>query len=189
MLDIDGVLADFTLAFTRLMAAQHNYKEKPTYGTLEETDWHSFQGYTAEDINQAWEHVKKSDRFWEDVPPIEPDLDEAAHLSWRRDLDLYFVTSRPVGIRAKHQTETWLELNEVACPTVIVTGSKGHIAQAIGATHMIDDKPSNLMAVWEHSPSTETFLVKRGYNTELHGYPKARLVSGMGEFVEVMDGV
>lgn len=80
--------------------------------------------------------------------------------------DVYFVTARP-GLDVKRQTETWLRLQGIEDPTVVISSKKGEMAKAIGADFSIEDKAGNAVYVSYQSPG-KSYLVNRPYNQFSH---------------------
>lgn len=192
MVDIDGVLADFIWSFTSLLA--NLFGGRP-YHTWEQWDWGTINGFTREQVSEAWDTVRGSRSFWVGVPDLlssdgVPEV-EGVRLLWREavkgHIDLYLVTSR-VGSTAKAQTEMWLRERNIYHPTVIVSGLKGFVARGVGATAAIDDSPAQLRSIYEHSPKTVVSVRDWAYNRCVEGYVGTR-VGSVQEFVKQLEVV
>lgn len=166
--DIDGVLANFCLAFMDLLVevtgrdlVPESVKENTR--TIPIWNWPAHYGYTREEEQRAWDRVKESDEFWQTLkamPGATELLDQLNHVNG----DVYFVTSR-LGNSAKRQTETWLRFYGAWEPTVLVNyGNKGKIAQGLQLTHFIDDNADNCKAVLAEVPACSIYLLRCGYN-------------------------
>jgi hypothetical protein len=75
---------------------------------------------------------------------------------------VYFVTAR-LGKSVKQQTEQWLQTFGITNPTVLVTTSKADAARVVGATHAIDDKAGNAVAI-QYMSTAKSYLLDRPYN-------------------------
>ena len=167
VVDIDGVLADFILGFTKLAAIKH--PDIPVYSALQQKSWDGFAGMSETQITQTWERVLKSPNFWQDLPT----LASPATFTWLNKLNLqaqvYFATNR-VGKDPLYQTKQWLQSHGIFEPNVVVTKRKGEFCRVVNATYAIDDKADNASAIaWlserEGYPArTIPFLLTRPYN-------------------------
>lgn len=177
-LDVDGVLADFTAGFARILDP-----ESPvTTGTETKASWDD--DLTPEQSAGAWAVVKGSRYFWSRLAPI-PSAEELRRLfEVCREHDAYFVTAR-LGYKAKEQTEAWLRAH-VGCqnPSVIVTRAKAQVAAAIGADYALEDNATNAIAI-AHCARTKSYLVDRHYNQfdESRIGARVRRVKTLGEFL------
>ncbi len=161
VLDVDGVLADFIHGFTRLA---NDMFGTPVYSTLQQLTWDNFDGLDKKQISSVWEVIKKSNFFWSSLPPMATKNEFQLLNGLAEQNDVYFATSRP-GIRAKYQTEAWLETNGIWNPTVIVTSDKGETAKVVKADALLDDKAGNVIFTQYHSPKTVPYIIDRQYNS------------------------
>jgi hypothetical protein len=162
MFDIDGVLADFKLGYTKL-AVDLGYMSTP-YGTLDErnTDW-EIPEITEAQTNVLWEKIKSSNMWWMQLEPMWPREVFRNINDLSRFKDVYFVTSR-VGVDCLGQSKAWLKGMGVYDPNVIVSSKKGEIARGIKANWMIDDKAGNVIYTMYHSTATEVYLLGAQFN-------------------------
>jgi len=160
--DIDGVLADFVLGFTRIANGMFGSR---IYGTVDQQEWNFEDGeFTKAQVSQVWEEIKRSNTYWEMLEPIPMEPGVFRELNMRNLVDdLYFVTSR-VGVNVKSQTESWLMKQGIWNPTVVISDKKGEIASAVEADALLDDKPGNVLAVHYLSRKTVPYLIDRNYN-------------------------
>jgi uncharacterized HAD superfamily protein len=158
--DVDGVLADFILAFTKLA---HSLFGTPITRTVDHLSWDKFPGLTDDDVFETWEAIQESSEFWLGLEPlVGPDVFSRIDQIERRGGRVYFVTARS-GEYAKQQTEQWLRTFGITNPTVIVTTSKAETARVVGATHAIDDKAGNAVAI-QYMSTAKSYLLDRPYN-------------------------
>jgi hypothetical protein len=171
--DVDGVLADFSTAYSNLVREitgrdlfhPGDAENAPTW------HWDTLRGYTKEEQGRVWDHIKNSGTFWAMLKPLagaellnQPQVWNQLH----RVNDVYYITSR-VGWQCKWQTELWLATNiNAELPTVLISSSKGLCAAALKLDVYIDDNFDNAVAVMEQSPKTRTYLLHRRYNSEPH---------------------
>ena len=158
LFDIDGVLADFILGYTKL-GMKMGFLNR-SWSTLSQRTWDMPEIPKAQQ-DAMWEKIKQDSWFWTELEPLQ-DKDTFAEIS---DLDgaVYFVTSRP-GVNVKHQTEMWLTQQGISRPTVLISSLKGQVASGLKATHLIDDKAGNCVYVAYESPKTQVYLLDREYN-------------------------
>ena len=169
-IDMDGVLADFNTEFFFLLdascptlcsSALPADRYMPDFW-----DWPLL--YSERDRARAWEQVRQSFHFWENLAPL-PDA-EAFLSALPYEADIYFITQRSRGRNIKKQTERWLMrygLPGRITPTVLLVespGAKGAIAAALQLTHFIDDRPENCEAVRHASPQTLVAMLDAPYN-------------------------
>lgn len=163
MLDVDGVLADFVLAFTTLGNKMFG---APILHTADQQSW-SFQSmglFTADQEAAMWRIVRE-DNWWQTLCPL-VSLDTFARINLlHRTYNVLFVTNRPSDIvPAQLQTKLWLENRGIYKPSVIVSKNKGEIAKAVSAVYSIEDKLENAWMIrWLH-PDCQSYLLDRPYN-------------------------
>lgn len=174
-LDIDGVLADFNKAFIERIIAvtgKDLFPARPF--DIPTWDYPQHYGYTNAECSAVWENIKQDETFWyqlfpyDGVPEFLSQLDSGAH-------DIYFITSRP-GIRAKSQTENWLEFHNFGLqtdsfsyPTVLISSDKGGLCKGLDIELYIDDRTENCLDVNHVSPKTRTIMLARPWNKPLPG--------------------
>lgn len=80
--------------------------------------------------------------------------------------DVYFITTR-VGVECKRQSELWLQKEGFMLPTVIISASKGQVADGIGLNVFIDDKPENIEdVIFGTIHGARCYLLNRPYNLD-----------------------
>lgn len=176
-IDIDGVLADFQPAYR---AALIKATGKDLYPDADYNAcypcWQHPQhwGYTNADNKAAWAIIADNEFFWEHLegyPNTEEALFNIHQNIAMRYWEVYFITDRP-GKWPKIQTERWLRgkntLNmtnrDEFRPTVLVTGEKGQMANALKLDSYIDDKWENCLDVWNASGQTHVWMLERPWN-------------------------
>jgi FMN phosphatase YigB (HAD superfamily) len=187
--DVDGVLADFVMAFTKEVLIHDNWDSqilKP-WGTRENrSKWNFSDVFTKQQIEDAWSRIKNDPEWWIKVPSMERcyTFDRIDDLQgWHHVL---FVTAR-VGKHAQWQTQYWLEERGVRKPNVVVTDKKGEIAAAVGAHYHVDDKPENAACVhWiaDRVPC-KSYFVEHDYRKGGPWLPeKIRRIKSVNEYLE-----
>lgn len=177
--DLDGVLADFSKAFT-LLASE-------TFGTSQVSDLTQVTWDYTEILNEdqrewVWELLKKTPEWWTTLSPL-VGLDTFSRIEMLTDYnEMYFVTNRFSSMRPPgEQTVTWLKDWGIINPRVIVSSRKGEIARAIKADYVLEDNWGNACAIHWMAEGCQTFLIRRGYNQE------ARMIIPNG--IAVVDSV
>jgi phosphoglycolate phosphatase-like HAD superfamily hydrolase len=165
LFDLDGVLADFTLGHRRIANAEFGL---PVYNTTDRphSSWDD-PDINREQENKIWQIIKDpASAFWLSLEPlVTPEtfdrinrLQEKAHV--------YFVTTR-VGATCKLQSSLWLELHGVELPSVIVTSNKGRIADILEADFAIDDKPDNVIDLYNSGYGSGVYVIDRPWNQKM----------------------
>lgn len=150
--DMDGVLANFNLAYSQLAERLfgNNLGRTDDY-TIWPPCW-SYErefGLTPAQVKELWQTIEASGKFWESLTILQSPatLNKVAALTKRVDVDTYFITSR-MGYLAKWQSENWLRWRVgVENPTVLISHRKGPAALGLNLTHFIDDRTENCIDV------------------------------------------
>lgn len=200
-IDIDGVLANFNKAYRAKLievtgrdlipeaACRSNEpgEEPPVWFYAE------FYGYTKDEDSKTWKAIIADPMFWRNLEHLRG----AKEFLWNLDCEVelhddniaqrpevYFITTRP-GTDVKGQTVTWLSDRDVDFPTVLITrGNKGQLAQGLGLTHFLDDKPENCFDVKAACPSAEVFMLSCRYNLDAQERAKELGIHVIGELNE-----
>ena len=144
VIDMDGVLVDWVLGFTRVLLAVQGRDIRLAYSTGAQQTWRfEDSGFDTPTVDKAWELIKASPTFWQDLPTLltEHERDEVRRLI--RTFDVKFVTSRP-GINTKQQTEAWLHACGLDGGTVVVAENKLPLLMALQPVAILEDKPSTI---------------------------------------------
>lgn len=161
IVDVDGVLADFTFAWAKTTAELTGVKI-----STDPHCWDWFRDVISKDQEALiWARVKASPLWWYEVPVLVSE-EEVRRVQAADDRhDLYFVTSR-VGETARSQTAAWLRRYfDVDDPTVIISNRKGDVAVGIDAHAAIDDKLEHACEIAVRTGTkAASFLLDRAYN-------------------------
>lgn len=159
VVDIDGVLADFPTAFTKILMKIEPQTKVDMYAPDFPCKWDWFDVFQQETVARAWIEVKGSPNFWS---TLQPTLNGATDIAVLNTLnynhEIYFVTNR-AGDNPKAQTEAWLERQGFDYPTVIICKDKQGFCNAIKADAIIEDLVDNMAGL-----ECQTFLIKKPYN-------------------------
>ena len=184
--DLDGVLADFNVAFVKLLIRYGADRTLFRPGDPEWPDrWAWYDQATPSAVLGAWGEAQNSQMFWRYLFPYPTAKKDFQTLNTARDQghDIYFLTTRP-GKTAKRETEEWIYWQGFCKPTVIITkdGTKHLVTESIQADMIVDDKPANL---YGHHEGCKRFLIDRPYNREAKfGY--GQRVSTVSEALNIM---
>jgi hypothetical protein len=172
--DLDGCLANFTKAYAKALieGTGKNYLP-PTWETdpnfPQTWNWHWDAGYDKGLCAKIWVEVVEGKGFWQNLEPLdgaEASLKQLNRLA-KQGHDVYFITHRS-GVKAKQQTELWLQEYGMETPTVLLTGRKLPAAISLGLEFFIDDKLETVLemaASYQHSvPPPHIFLKDAPYN-------------------------
>jgi uncharacterized HAD superfamily protein len=188
IVDLDGVLADFMLAITQLMAKEHP-TVKPTRAHQQKT-YVNHPDFPPGAFDKAFDWVKENAYdFNRDMESLLTQ-EEATYLTFIATIhEVYFVTARKGGAGALHGTQMFLRKKiGIHNPNVILTERKGEFARAIGATHAIEDKAENALSIADHSPNTKSYLLDRLYNRFDHSVVGGNVIR-VSSFAEFLDEI
>lgn len=187
--DLDGIFCDFNYSYRQLFIAVTGKdlfppewaERKNIYPPVWDYELHF--GYTKTERSDVWKRIRMSKCFWEELSPYEDNLLPFRDyiLDSDRNDEIYFITTRP-GTCVKAQTESWLYINGLDNPTVLLSDYKGHIAFGLDLHCFVDDKLENILSVQEHSPSTRVYLVDKLYNRAGRN-DKIKVIDNMREFL------
>jgi len=173
--DVDGVLANFSKGFHELTKKMYP-KWEPLYPPNEAPFWDDYCApLEPNKESEVWNAIKKSPSFWKMLEPLATDEEFGCIERLSYQCEVYFATHR-VGTAVKEQTEIWLQRQGILRNTVIVTPLKGQVADAIKATHLIDDKAGNAIYTAYHSPSTKSYILDKPYNRFDHRIVGRRVI-------------
>ncbi len=173
--DVDGVLANFTEVYGRLLIEfdpDHEVRWFPDSLDAEVGPpcwhWDYHYGYSKETTQRVWNCIKSTPSIW----AVLPELDNMALLrKWwlvnAEKHDIYFITNRP-GDGAKLATEEWLRngLQDSWTPTVLIVDNKGAACRLLNLDIYIDDRTENVQSVAEQAPTVHLFIQSRAYNRD-----------------------
>lgn len=181
--DVDGVLADFVLAFTT--EANRLFGDTPIYGAYQMKTWNGFAGLSTIQVKDTWKAVNASPVFWMRVPTLlnEANWEDLKKLNLKANV--YFATSRQ-GNDVLYQTKTWLEQYGVFKPNVVLSQLKGDFCRAVDADGAIDDNADNVNRIAWDSKATP-FLLSRLYNFYDEGNIGSPRVQRINRITEYLD--
>ena len=170
VLDIDGVLADFSRPFRRVLERYGAQLRPFEDGEPNVWDWELLYGATPEQREAAWEFVGAVPAWWGSLPlhtdVVEDVRTDLFALSQR--VPVVCVTARPANTWGA--TTRWLRQTlGLALPVVVAPRKKWQAIASLDPLIVVDDSPKVLThlsqhAAWEYSRPISTVLVARPYN-------------------------
>ena len=183
--DMDGVLADFALAFQEVEerlfgpgpGVSAGQPEKEEEAEAEAADVAEAAGLKPRPTDAAdetprptrrrrdmiWHDIRSTPDFWETLKPIEPGAVARIHeLMLRHKWEVFFITQRPYtdGDTVQRQTQRWLVAQGFDLPSVLVLGgSRGAAAGALRLDYHLDDNPQNCIDVIAESRAKPILIV------------------------------
>src|SRR3990167_10651921 len=144
-IDIDGVLANFTTAYTKV-AVELGLLAAPI-SPYDQSTWRF--DFPADPV---WREIDQRWNWWMTLEPIVSNYEVSIINMLISFNNVYFLTNRrsgKMGLSAKTQSEYWLGGVGIDIPhaQVIPCESKGELAKALGVTLAIDDKPENIFDI------------------------------------------
>jgi uncharacterized HAD superfamily protein len=182
--DVDGVLADFVAAFTKLAGCQ------PPWTTRENAaSWSFMDRITPQTVADTWAAVRDNPTWWLTLlPMVSEDVFDTIDMLHQHH-EVIFVTARLSNHNAQAQTHEWLERQGIWHPSVIVTHKKGEMAAAFGADYHIDDKPENAACVhWmaDRKPC-KSFLLVHPHTKEAWVPAGVRRITSVSEYLTAIE--
>jgi FMN phosphatase YigB (HAD superfamily) len=210
--DMDGVLADFNGAFraheARLFGASAPDAGRPRVAERRrdsadaETDPEREEERQAQARQHAearrredavWKAIEATPDFWTTLEPLDRRAVARIHeLMLRHRWEVFFITQRPFteGETVQRQTQRWLVAQGFDLPTVIVLrGSRGHAAAALGLDYHVDDRPQNCIDVAADSTAKTILIVPRTRQTAIASARKLGIgvAHTIGEALDILD--
>lgn len=171
--DVDGVVADFARAYRdieqrlfddrpgrpdepeREEREQEQRARDPARQAAETTAAGSTHARSSLDLRRRrdliWKEIQATPDFWTTLHPIEENGVRRIHeLMIRHKWEVFFITQRPAtaGSTVQRQTQQWLVGQGFDLPSVLViSGSRGGAAAALGLSYHVDDNPQNCLDV------------------------------------------
>lgn len=175
-IDIDGVLSDFCSHFSCFVNTTFNIKlaNRPT-------DW-SFS-LSAEKISPLFQEFIKQNGCWLEQRPLSY-LELKVVERFAETNVIYAISDRMPEPRAYTETRLWLDRHGLYHIGLVLSIQKRTVCEALGLTHFLDDKPSNV-AQFEGS-SVRCFLLDQPWNREASPY--LRRVHSITEFLSYITG-
>lgn len=164
--DVDGVLADFTGAFTKVINSLYGKYTLPE-GYVPK-DWHWTDVLTLDMEKAGFEEIKKLPDFWRSLAPFGEALTAVDKVS-RSEHDVIFLTARAssCGESITIQARKWLDKQRYELSrrsSIIAVGKpplKRQVIEGLGIAAMIDD----------HGPTVEGFDQMEGFQGYLLDRP------------------
>lgn len=157
--DVDGVLADFRSSF-HVAAVRALRREVPNPNDSPQ----SVGPLAPQDVRRVWDYIGKTQNWWMDVEPYEPEqIARLYSLTRAAGWEVFFLTKRPpsAGDSVQFQTQWWIERFGFYLPAVLtVPGSRGDIANGLRLDLVLDDQLINCVEVVSATP-TKALLMQR----------------------------
>lgn len=190
-IDCDGVIANFSLAFSQLLRKIYG-SQLPLVTDRDMIlawDWDVWYPLSKKEISAAWDVLMEEEDFWETLKVL--DIPQyrylKAQLNGKEHIDVFFITSRAPckGKTLTQQTMNWLSKMSWKNPQVIVTAHKGEVAHALGLNFFIDDKIENVLDVAHHAPKCRAYVLDYPYNRHPYeDFANLRRAKALREFVD-----
>lgn len=169
--DLDGVLADFTLAFRlaeeRLYGPTPSERESPEGENDAEASQRQPTGTTTtpHDMRSSavWKYIRSTPDFWTTVKPTDEGAVRRLYdLMIGHRWEVVFMTQRPStrGDTVQRQSQRWLVDQGFEMPSVfVIDGSRGAAAEALRLDYHVDDSTRHCLDVIAESRSKPILIV------------------------------
>ena len=147
VVDIDGVLADFSLAFTRRLADRGLIPSAIPCSAQQTWNFRDSLPVTRNDERAVWAEIDASHTFWAELPVVATEEDRIALHRRARRAGLVYMTGRlDRGNRTFAQTKHWLIGHGFPLGELVMQGDKARGVATLGGTviGIVDDKPDAL---------------------------------------------
>ena len=187
--DVDGVLADWTKAFTELANGLWGPGTAPELQESTAPQWTGPNQFTPEQrYHDTWEALLKTSMWWASLKPMVGT--DVFHRIARLSLEVpvYFVTNRWHFLDpANWQTTCWLRQYGVPNASVICSKDKGEIAWLLKVTHSIEDKHENARDIdgYIGPGGGKSYLINRLHNQQ--PYCPERRVDTVTQFLDIVE--
>lgn len=199
-IDIDGVLAQFSESFAKLLNANEP-GVVPDGFKFTSWGWPDTIRKGLEDT--GWGLVRETENFWTTLEPYEDNLEALRKfLVNNRDVEVFYVTSRTpsAGRSTLFQSNTWLtsqgvrvrNSTTIVMPYTLGKGhpiTKGQLYRDLAIDASIDDYPKNIHGALQASLDYRTghtpFLLDRPWN-ERAGELDAFRVASLKEYLNLI---
>ena len=145
LFDVDGVMADFTPAFTKVAARQG--KIPAPIESADQPDWHfDFP------VDSVWDEIDNTYNWWMTLDPLVNEEEVWMVNKVAKEHGVLFITNRNKdgkGFPVATQTRLWLSCIgiDTRFVDVICTDDKAETAKKYEVDLAIDDKPNNIVAL------------------------------------------
>jgi hypothetical protein len=182
-IDVDGVIADFRTAF-------HAAAVRCLRRDVEDSDDLESGGpVSPEDVRRVWDSIARTENWWMDVPPHEPEqIARLYRLTRANGWEVYFLTKRPpsAGDSVQFQTQWWIERFGFYLPAVLtVSGSRADVANGLRLDIVVDDQIVNCIEVISAAP-IKALLMLRSSDPAGRDYASSR---GIGVVSSLSEGI
>ena len=186
-IDVDGVVADFRSAFHDA-ALRCLKRDVP-----DQEDFESAGPLSPDDIRRVWDYIARTQNWWMEVPPYEPEQIARLYSAVRAmGWEVFFMTKRPpsAGDSVQFQTQWWIERFGFYLPAVLtVPGSRGEVANGLRLDIVIDDQIMNCIEVISAAPA-KALLMLRAADAVAREHASNRgigVVSSLSEAITVLE--
>ncbi len=183
--DIDGVLADFTVAARDVCKKLFNGRPDDS---LVQTGWgFDSLGMSSEEENLMWKAIDKSEDWWMNLKKL-PDTYMLEQLMDTGKYRIVFITNRKdgTGNPVDYQSSEWLsEKFNLRHANVILSDDKGPVVKGLKLDYYIDDRDKNVLEVLQAAPNCKTYMCKWPWKPSFQsGFPNT--VNNFNEFAKIL---
>jgi 5'(3')-deoxyribonucleotidase len=194
-IDLDGVLADFTIEMVRILRTELGVDLPADY---QATDWMWTEADLPKNaMNKAWDIIDATPHFWEMLNPLMPNIITMAEYFNEhagKDRDIFFITARKDGFGSstKAQSERWLYQylgQPKSAITVLPVKSgldKAEVIYALQLTHSIDDHTPTICNNNSLKNGHKAYLLDQPWNQDGKSYG-LKIVHSLNEFFEEVE--
>ncbi len=119
----------------------------------------------------VWDAIESTPNFWTTLRSLDEGAVGRIHgLMLRHGWEVFFITQRPFteGETVQRQTQRWLVAQGFDLPSVLVLrGSRGAAAAALGLDYHVDDRPQNCIDVAADSKAKTILIVSESNHTAI----------------------
>ena len=189
MLDLDGVLANFTKFF---LETAHRMFQTPLVSSV--SHWNYSEagiGLSKEMTRAVWEEILQTENLWEKLEPIveEEELQLLREMVEDPRYEFFAITARPQtpGRPVILQCHNWLEAHVCRGISVIPRRDKVKVCKGLDIEYAIDDSPVFVNELLEGG--INIYLQNQPYNQEVQGVIRVNSLRAFLEIIEEEQGM
>ena len=176
VVDIDGVLADFSLSFTALMSRRSDEKTQST--RFQQTWRFEDSGYSKESVKDAWDYIDGNPSWWTALIPIPSRLEFSLLRELETHYTVVYLTNRHETDAVRDATQDWLNIYRIK-GGLVFTSDKAAWCSSRNVVGIIEDKPANIDAM--NNAGLPVHCRQWEYNKDCAGM----VVTSLGEFCNI----
>jgi uncharacterized HAD superfamily protein len=192
--DLDGVLANFAKAFSRVCNSLYGERCFLVEHENQILDWYWSNWYpvTQEESDTAFNVVYGTENFWANMEIMDHSdwSNIIQKLSHEKDINIYFITSRSenAGDSMVRQCISFLTKYGFENPQIIVSDKKAEFINLLNIKFFIDDSTKNVLSIHQNCPNCKIYTICTPHNKDIEenisNSCRYKRVSSLKEYID-----